>query len=159
MVLIVIAACGSPKPPAASGGTPAVTPQPAPRVEEVAEWAGTVTAAETPIPARELPPAVVQGLADLLHMPDAMAPLELLYAQPLADGAGLVAFAAMRSARIGSQLDGITTYALASYADGSFTLIATSKENWSGTPPEPRVLAARDVDGDGALDLIVDGRG
>ncbi len=157
LVVTLGAACGAPKPPPASSGSPIVEPQPPPAAEPVAAWAATVTVAETPIPARELPPAVVVALLELLYMPDAMAPLQLQYVRPLADGAGLVAFAAERSARIGSQLDGITTYALAEYAGGKFTLVATAKERWSGSPPEERALAARDVDGDGAVELVVGG--
>ncbi|HTM23423.1 MAG TPA: hypothetical protein VL172_23030 [Kofleriaceae bacterium] len=158
LALTLVAACGTAKPPPPKGTDLDVDtdrPQPAAGGDTVAGWAGKMSPRVQLIQARDLPPAVVKALLALLPPPEALAPNRLLWARPLADGAGLVAFAAERGSG-GTARDVVDIHALASTADGGFTLVASAEEQRTGAEGPARELAARDLDGDGVLDLIVD---
>src|SRR5688572_204232 len=100
-----VLACGSPKPkpPLDDSDFDPDTdrPQEGSAGDSLPTWAGKMSPRVTLIAGRDLPPAVVKALVELLPPPEALAPNRLMWARPLADKAGLVAFAAERAAARG----------------------------------------------------------
>jgi hypothetical protein len=159
VALTLSAACGpATKPPPSGNDFDPDTDRPPPGGDSVETWAGKMSARVPLVAARDLPPSVVKALIELLPPPESLAPNRLLWARPLTDQAGLVAFAAERqAARQSGGREGVITHALASTSGGTFTLIGSSSETWTGAGGSSnREIATRDLDGDGTLDLIVE---